>query len=98
MTKPQVTFEKPNLKAFEVEPGAPLMKSLLAQGVPVASSCHGDGVCGKCRVRVVEGAQSLSPISEHEKFLMERLKLQSPWRISCQAQILGDVKLDTGYW
>lgn len=74
------------------------MEELLAGGLPVASSCHGDGVCGKCRVTVLEGEQNLTPPTDLEEGLKERFHLKKTERISCQCQVLGDIKVTTTYW
>jgi ferredoxin, 2Fe-2S len=83
---------------LQVESGAILMEELLRANLPVASSCHGDGICGKCRIRIVSGAENLSPIAAAEQILRERLKVPSEYRISCQTQVLGDIVIDTAYW
>lgn len=81
-----------------VEKGAFLMKSLLDAGLPVASSCHGDGVCAKCRIIIVEGSENLSPVNSVEQMLRDRLKIPREMRISCQTQVLGDIRVDASYW
>ena len=70
----------------------------LAAGLPVASSCHGDGVCGKCGVKVLAGAENLSAVGPVEQILRERLKLAPEVRVSCQTEVLGDITVDTSYW
>lgn len=89
---------KKSFPAIEVEPGTLLMKALLDAGMPVASSCKGDGICGKCRIEIVSGAENLSQINGREAILRDRLKVQPNYRISCQTQVMGDVTVDTTYW
>ena len=83
---------------LEVRTGANLMRALLAAGVPVASSCDGDGVCGKCRLRVVEGGGHLTKPTPREADLAVRDGLGVDERISCQTRVRGDVTVDAGYW
>jgi len=94
---PLIRFAK-NHPDIEVEKGANLMKSLLQAGLPVASSCHGDGVCAKCRIIIVEGHENLSQINSLEQMLRDRLKIPREARISCQTQVLGDIRIDASYW
>ena len=94
---PTIRFQK-NLPALEVSPGANLMESLLAAGLPVASSCLGDGICSKCKILVVVGADQLSPINAREQMLRDRLRLAPNLRISCQTSVNGDVTIDASYW
>jgi 2Fe-2S ferredoxin len=94
---PLIRFRKPR-QSLKVEEGANLMKALLAGGLPVASSCRGDGVCAKCRIEIVEGQKNLSPENDLEKFLRERHQVPKEQRISCQTQVHGDITVDTSYW
>jgi len=94
---PIISFTKA-FPPIEVPAGANLMQSLLQAGIPVASSCYGDGVCGKCRLEVFSGEENLSPPQVLEDLIKDRLKLGPGLRISCQTQVLGDVTVDATYW
>ncbi len=95
---PVISFSKKNRKSLTVEKDANLMSSLLQAQIPVASSCNGDGVCGKCRVQVLQGKENLSKPNDTEMFLKEKYQLKDDHRISCQVQVQGDIEIDTGYW
>ena len=94
---PLISFQKGHAPIF-CEVGENLMAVLRRNKIPVASSCQGDGVCGKCKVQVYSNEKMLSPPNETEVFLCERDKLKSNERISCQTQVLKDVLIDTTYW
>ena len=94
---PKISFTK-NFSPINVEAGANLMQSLLKAGIPVASSCYGDGVCGKCRLEIVEGAENLNPVGDLEQILRGRLRLDKSLRISCQSTVMGDITVDASYW
>lgn len=94
---PVIRFAK-NYPDVQVEKGALLMKSLLDAGLPVASSCHGDGVCAKCRIVILEGRENLSKVNAVEQMLRDRLRIPPEVRISCQTEVHGDIKIDTSYW
>jgi 2Fe-2S ferredoxin len=95
---PVISFTKKHRASIEVASGTILMKALLANEVPVASSCNGDGVCAKCRLMITQGMANLSPANETEKFLKEKFQLKPNQRISCQTLVLGDVEVDASYW
>lgn len=94
---PQISFVK-NKAPLEVPIGTNLMQALLEADIPVASSCHGDGICCKCVVSVLKGTDHLSPRNQTEVELLERNPLSANQRVSCQTQVLGDIEIDTGYW
>lgn len=94
---PLISFKK-NRSPLFVSQGTNLMKSLLEAGLPVASSCDGEGVCAKCRILVLEGAEHLSAETDLEQFLKEKNKIPDHIRISCQTRVLGDITIDASYW
>ncbi|HVK61066.1 MAG TPA: 2Fe-2S iron-sulfur cluster-binding protein [Bdellovibrionales bacterium] len=94
---PQIHFEKTR-QPLDVPEGTNLMKALLEGGLPVASSCRGDGVCAKCRIQIVSGKENLSPENDREKFLREKFSISRSERVSCQTEIRGDVTVTTSYW
>lgn len=94
---PTISFAK-GRPSLDVPAGSNLMNVLLEHDVAVASSCGGEGVCCKCVIKVINGAQNLSPANEIEKDLKEIHDLSKNERVSCQTTVLGDVTLDTDYW
>jgi len=78
-----------------------LLRRLLAAGLPVASSCSGSGACGKCVVRVLEGAQALSPPDEHEREVLQKNCAAAGERLSCRCRVrdaTASIRVATGYW
>lgn len=94
---PQIRLAKSG-KTLQVEDGANLMQALLKAEIPVASSCHGDGVCAKCRIQIIQGATNLSAPNETELFLKQKFSLAKDLRISCQTSVHGDIEIDASYW
>lgn len=94
---PLISFKK-NRTPLEVLKGDNLMDCLLKAGVPVASSCNGDGVCAKCKINIISGSENLSSENETETFLKEKNNIPKDQRISCQTNVYGDITIDTAYW
>lgn len=94
---PQIRFVK-GQSPIDVEVGANLRQSLLRAGLPVASSCGGDGICAKCHIKILSGANNLSEESDFEVGLRERNNIDRGRRISCQTKVLGDITVDASYW
>jgi len=59
-------------------------------GVPLGNSCGGIGICNRCRVKIVEGEENLTPRTRFER--------DSDQRLACQAVVLGDCIVTTSYW
>ncbi len=65
-------------------------------GAPLGNSCGGVGVCARCKVRVVEGAENLSaPTSIEVRFSKGFAEGE---RMACQAVVMGDCTVTTTYW
>lgn len=94
---PVISFKK-NRTPLIVNVGTNLMNALLDAGIPVASSCRGDGVCAKCKLNIIEGMNNLTPENPNEAFLRESKNIPPNERLSCQVQILGDITIDATYW
>jgi ferredoxin len=66
--------------------------------MPIGQSCSGDGICGWCRVIVVEGKESLGEPTDKEKKLMSEKGFAPDERAACLAIVRGDVCITTTYW
>jgi ferredoxin, 2Fe-2S len=88
----------PSGRTVRVAAGTTLFAAVKEAGLPLGSSCGAVGVCAKCGLQIVEGAKGLSPESAVERALKERNGLGAATRISCQAQVVGEVTVRAGYW
>lgn len=75
-----------------VKPEQTLLDAAQATGVEIISICGGIGVCGSCKIRLVEGKLS-SPTSSEEEFLSTD-EINGGFRLACQAYPLSDVIID----
>lgn len=101
--KASIRFVKPDLRSsfgeVSVQSGSTLMDALLKIGLPVASSCRGDGVCTKCRLHVRElSAGAASAVTDFEQGLLDRIAADDDERISCQTEVRGPLEVDADYW
>ncbi|MEX0754751.1 MAG: ASKHA domain-containing protein [Actinomycetota bacterium] len=77
----------PSDKTAHVPGGTSVFNAAHWAGLPIDSTCGGRGTCGKCKVRIVEGAG--------ERTVADYRHLSSPemtdgWRLSCQQEIHED--------
>lgn len=96
----QVIFQ-PSGRRGLVEEGKTLLEASRELGVDIENLCGGAGVCGKCVVKIEEGIfdkfgitskkENLSPISNEEKNFFTEEKLADNYRLSCVAQVKGDI-------
>ena len=85
--KLEVTY-RPFDRTTRVPPGTTLFSAAHWIGLPIDSTCGGRGTCGKCKVRVVEGA---SEVTSADQRLLRKDEVDNGWRLSCQARIYEDM-------
>jgi ferredoxin len=67
-------------------------------GAPIGNSCGGVGVCARCVVRVLSGAENISPPTAIETRIGSQRGLGPAERFACQAVVKGDCEVTTTYW
>lgn len=66
--------------------------------VPLGNSCGGVGICARCRVTVLEGADHLSPPTSIESRIGAARGFAADERMACQAVVMGECRITTTYW
>ena len=79
-------------KKISCKEGDNLLKVLLAEGIFVDNPCNGKGICGKCKVRILSG--QVSAASETEMDQLSAGEREQGIRLSCMAEVLGDVEVE----
>ena len=85
----EVDFE-PVGRRIPCESGETILDAAQKAGIMLNSICGGDGTCGRCIVRLMDGQVS-SPNVTEEAELGE--KVSAGWRLACQVEVLGDVRI-----
>ena len=82
----RVVFE-PSGRAVTAAAGAKVMEAAGRAGLAVTQPCGGAGVCGKCRVRITQGAADPTTV-EAGKFSAS--ELADGWRLACVSPLTRD--------
>ena len=70
---------------IECNAGDNLLETARRANVAIDAPCSGNGSCGKCRVKLVEGQLESLP-SRH----ISQEEYDTGWRLSCSSKVLGD--------
>ncbi len=76
-------------------PGESLLKVAQANQVSLESGCR-MGLCGADPVRIIAGAENLSPPSAAERATLQRLRLPPACRMACTARVRGPITVAPG--
>ena len=72
----------------EVRSGTTILAASESAGVEIVSGCT-EGMCGTDPVHILSGREFLSPPEDHEKGTLERMGLDTAFRLSCSARLIG---------
>lgn len=85
----KVTF-LPDGKEVEAEAGITLMQAAEKAGVYINSLCGGKGVCGKCRVQVINGKVLAD---KHSIGFLSKEELNEGFVLACQTKVTSDMEV-----
>ena len=89
---------QPSGRAIRVVAGASLLEAARQAGLPIASACGGESLCGRCGVSVLAGAGALSPEDEPEARAKRRNRVPAERRLACRAAVSSDLEITASYW
>lgn len=67
-------------------------------GMPLAQACDGEGICARCGVHILSGAEHLTRESPLEQRRKAANRVAPYLRLACLTAITGDVRVTTSYW
>jgi ferredoxin len=85
---PRVTFQ-PAGQVAACADGASLFDAGGGAAAGIETACVGKGTCGLCRVKVLAGAEFLSPYTEEEEKHLGNLYHLTKVRLACRTQVAG---------
>ena len=97
---PTIIFQ-PSGRRAQISEGTTVLDAARRLGVGIEAVCGEHMVCGKCRVRLMEGEfpkegiissmSNLSPLDDNERKVFKRKKAEDNIRLACSAKVLDDV-------
>ena len=89
----------PSGESVCVASGATLHEAIRRAGLPIASACGADGICGRCAVSIRAGARGLSPETPQEAQSKRRNRVDPHARLACRARVTGgEIAVTASYW
>lgn len=90
----RVTFRTTGV-TLSVRPGQTICEAAEEAGLPIQAECHA-GICGSDPIRIVSGAEHLSPLEDGEAETLEDLCSLAPGghRLACMCRVSGPVEVE----
>lgn len=85
-------FIKEQSRNFEYVHGENLLEILIENEIFVDNPCNGKGLCGKCKVRIIEG--SLPYMLDAEEKFLKKEEINSGVRLSCLVVPTEDITIE----
>jgi len=82
----RLTITYPGGLAVKAQPGATLLEISRMNDVPIASVCGGRARCSTCRIKILEGLDSLDAPNEAEAAVLARIGAVEDVRLACQTR------------
>lgn len=89
----KIKFLPQNIEV-DVDPSKSLMKIAVENGLKIKSICGGVATCAECRVKIVEGENSIPEPSKLELNMIGTSYYIDGRRLSCQVHCFGSVTVD----
>jgi adenylate cyclase len=88
---PQLTHA--NGRTMPMLPGATVLETLRANGIPHASVCGGRARCTTCRIQVLSGSENLPEPAGLEAAALARIGAAEGVRLACQVRPTADISV-----
>jgi uncharacterized 2Fe-2S/4Fe-4S cluster protein (DUF4445 family) len=85
----QMHIRLPTGKTLDILAGENLLQAFKRQGIYLVASCGGKGICGKCRIRILEGRYRTETTGK-----LDPLEIQSGIVLACQTFPEEDISID----
>ena len=86
---PKIIFKFKNKnRSVDVEKGTSILEAALSHDVALYHTCGGNCSCSTCRVRILKGAENISPMEAIEAEVLDSFDLKAPHRLGCQTLVL----------
>jgi adenylate cyclase len=89
-----ITVRGKSDRHVEASAAVSILNNLLRAGVKISHLCGGRAVCGTCRIRILSGAEHLSPMTDAERRrLSADGRMEEDVRLACQTHTRGDLEI-----
>jgi uncharacterized 2Fe-2S/4Fe-4S cluster protein (DUF4445 family) len=78
----------PDEKSVRVEDGKCLLDVAVANDIFIGGSCGGEGLCGKCKIKIEEGSVPARPSP-----ILTEDEIDKGVRLSCQTRVTGNLRV-----
>jgi ferredoxin len=84
--------------SVRVPSGTLLIDAVRDAQLPIASACRADGLCGRCGVAILAGADDVGAETPEETRSKQRNRIDPKLRLACRIRVCADLAVAAPYW
>ncbi len=88
----------PSEREIRVPAGTSLLEAARRAVLPVASACGAGGICARCGLDILEGAEGPPAESERETDIKSANRVDEDLRLACRIRLECDLVVTARYW
>jgi len=81
-------------EAIPSSPAISILNLLQRNDVPIQTICGGRAQCGRCLIRILEGAERMNRKNQREIIRLEALNAGEDMRLACQSYTRGNIEIE----
>ena len=78
--------------------GTTLLDAVRGAGLPIASACGAEHLCGRCALEIVESVAPLAAETDAERRVKQRNSVDPAARLACCVRLEADIVVRAAYW
>ena len=90
MNNYKISFPSYRKEVYALE-GSSLFECIVRAGILIKNPCAGQGICGKCRIRVISGKAEASEECRH---FFSSDEIAKGWRLACRVKIYDSLVIE----
>jgi len=89
---------QPSGREHRVPRGTTLLDAVRGAGLPIASACGAEHLCGRCGLEIVASGTPLPAETEAERRVKLRNRVDPASRLACCVRVEADTVVRAPYW
>lgn len=85
-------------RSVDITAGTTLLEAAQRADLPVATACGAEGICARCGMQILEGADTLAREGDAERDAKLRNRVPQELRLACFLTPEHDLTVTAAYW
>ncbi len=85
-------------RSLRVPRGTLLLDAVRSAGLPMASACGAQRLCGRCGLEILDAAAALPAEGDEERSAKLRNRVDPRSRLACCVRLEADIVVRAAYW